>query len=78
MSNVEIGRAGYFNDGETTIWTKSPWVVECIKNEMANKAISLIKDHRYVEAVETVEFLVDLDQAYNQMIQAKEKEESDE
>ena len=78
MSNI-IGRARCFDDdGETTIWTKSPEVVECLKNEMVNMAISLIKEHRYVEAVETVEFLVDLDQAYNKMLQAKEKEESDE
>lgn len=78
MSNI-IGRARCFDDdGETTIWTKSPEVVECIKSEMANRAISLIKEHRYVEAVEATEFLVDLELAYNKMLQAKEKEESDE
>ncbi|GEM_PF-6472146 len=76
MKKFEIGRAGYFDKGEITIWTKSPEVVECIKNEMVNRVSSLIKEHMYVEAVETVEFLADLDKAYNQMIQAKE--ESDE
>lgn len=75
MSNI-IGRAGCFEDGEATIWTKSPEIIECVKKEMAKRAISLINDHKYDEAAETTEFLVELERAYNQMIQAKE--ESDE
>lgn len=70
-----IGEAAYC-DGKAYIIFKSPDFLERFKRDVEGRAISLVVEHEYRDAEEVIDFLIQLEDSYEKMVQDSNEDTS--